>query len=73
MKSTNPQLELALLQHRFPTAPATSLQNNAMQLAVPGAVINIWLGTGTVQVQGTPTPEVQSVIDLVAHAVGRQP
>lgn len=72
MKSTNPNLEAELIKHRF-GAVSTPIQNNGIQLAVPGGVVNIWLGTGTVQVQGTPTTEVTETLNVIAEAVGRKP
>lgn len=71
-KSANPSLEQQLIQHRFPQATLTPTQNNSVQLALPGTrVVNIWLGTGTVQVQGSPDATVDAVLEQIAQAVGR--
>lgn len=71
-KSANPSLEQQLIQHRFPQATVTPTQNNGVQLTLPGTrVVNIWLGTSTVQVQGTPDAATDVVLEQIARAVGR--
>lgn len=71
MKSTNPELEIALIKHRFKAA-GEAIQNDGVKLPVPGGVVNVWPG-GTVQVQGTPTPEATQTLSEIATAVGRKP
>lgn len=71
-KSSNPFLEQQLIQHRFPQATVTQTQNNGVQLTLPGTrIVNIWLGTSTVQVQGSPDAATDAVLEQIAQAVGR--